>query len=281
MPTRTKAGWVGASGSQRRMSRKRASPASFARDAISAAASGLPGARPWVALSTSSAGRTVKPRWASWTRASEASTSGTVTRSLLSAYFSRKDVPATSSGSPVRLAGARTATVRTMSGGGGVAVERRARSPRRRHGVGGGQESAGALRQGVRERRQRLAREPVLVPRGAHAREPGREELDERAIVGVEGPVRDELAGGREVAKGQHREPLWGREQRVAAPRGEGPEPLADTVEVDRARGEPADEPDHRPIGVEVVPPQAHLGEHGEKRPRDRVELLVRQLVER
>src|SRR5437762_13470616 len=126
-----------------------------------------------------------------------------------------------------------------------VVVERGARSARGRHGVGGGQESAGALRQGVRERRQRLAREPVLVPRGAHAREPGGEELDERAVVGVEGPVRDELAGGREVAKGEHREPLWGREQRVAAPRGEGPEPLADTVEVDRARGEPADEPDH------------------------------------
>src|SRR5207302_10161409 len=96
-------------------------PARFARDAVSAAASGLRGARPWVALCTSSAETTVKPRWASWTRASEASTSGTVTRSLLSAYFSRKDAPATSSGSPVRLAGARTATVRTMSVGGGAA----------------------------------------------------------------------------------------------------------------------------------------------------------------
>src|SRR5439155_441029 len=216
------------------------------------AASGLPGARPWVALSTSAAETTVKPRWASWTRASEASTSGTVTRSLLSAYFSKKDVPATSSGSPVRLAGARTATVRTMSGGGG-------------QGGGGGQESVGARRQGVRERRQRLAREPILVPRGAHAREPGREELDERAVVGVEGPIRDEHAGGGEVAEVQHREPLWGREQRVAAPLGEGCEALADAAQVEHARGESPDQPDHRPVGVEVVPPETHLGEHGEE----------------
>ena len=100
-------------------------------------------------------------------------------------------------------------------------------------------------------------------------------------IVGVEGPARDELAAGREVAEVEHDEPLWGREQRVVAPLGERCEPLADAAQVERARGEPPDQPDHRPVGVEVVPPETHLGEHDEEGARDRIELLVRQLVER
>src|SRR5437867_776736 len=56
-------------------------------------------------------------------------------------------------------------------GGERVAVEGRAGSARRRHRLGGRQEPARALRQCVRERRQGLAHEPVLVAGGAHARE--------------------------------------------------------------------------------------------------------------
>jgi hypothetical protein len=97
----------------------------------------------------------------------------------------------------------------------------------------------------------------------------------------LSGPPADEVASGGELAHVKHREALRGGEQRVAAPVRERGDALADTAQVDHVGCEPPDETDDRAIGIEVVPPDAHVREDGQERPRDRVELFPRQLVER
>src|SRR5439155_1054880 len=128
-----------------------------------------PGARPRVPPSTVSAGTTSKPRRASWRRASAASTSDTVTRALGAAYFSKKEAPATRSGSPVKLFGVRTATVRDSSGGGGAAtgcVQPRARA----------RSASWCLTAGLRWRR-RATRAVAAWRRGRGGRAPARRQV--------------------------------------------------------------------------------------------------------
>jgi hypothetical protein len=173
-----------------------------------------------------------------------------------------------------------------MAGGGeGITKERCPGAPSSANFLGCRDEGARVVTlargQGIVKACQRFTSKPVFISGVSDPSQTGSKKLNQWAVIRVEQGGSEKIGCVSEVAGIEHEESLRGGQLWVLTPVWKPPQRLTHPREVNRLRGELADERYHGTVRIKIVAPQTYLWEGGEKGVGNDVELFSSQLIER